>query len=68
MLEADWYDYPQYYDLLFRSETRLEADFLEAAAASTARFRCGRCSSRPADPGGGGRAGRIADTASAAST
>ena len=31
MQSADWYDYPQYYDLLFRSETRLEADFLEAA-------------------------------------
>lgn len=28
---ADWYGYPQYYDLAFRSETRLEADFIEAA-------------------------------------
>jgi hypothetical protein len=26
-----WYDYPQYYDLAFRSETRAEADFIEAA-------------------------------------
>lgn len=30
-IEADWYDYPQYYDLAFRSETRAEADFIEAA-------------------------------------
>lgn len=28
---ADWYDYPQYYDIAFRSETNLEADFIEAA-------------------------------------
>ena len=28
---ASWYDYPQYYDLAFRSETPLEADFIEAA-------------------------------------
>ena len=28
---SSWYDYPQYYDLAFRSETRLEADFIEAA-------------------------------------
>lgn len=28
---ASWYDYPKYYDLAFRSETRLEADFIEAA-------------------------------------
>ncbi len=30
-VEADWYDYPQYYDLAFRSETVPEADFVEAA-------------------------------------
>lgn len=30
-LEADWYDYPQYYDLAFRSETLPEANFIEAA-------------------------------------
>lgn len=28
---TNWYDWPQYYDLAFRSETRPEADFLEAA-------------------------------------
>jgi SAM-dependent methyltransferase len=26
-----WYDYPRYYDLAFRSETRSEVDFIEAA-------------------------------------
>jgi hypothetical protein len=36
--EADWYDYPQYYDLSFRSETRLEADFIEAACRKYAAF------------------------------
>ncbi len=29
--KPSWYDYPQYYDLAFRSETRREADFIEAA-------------------------------------
>ena len=31
VVEANWYDYPQYYDVSFRGETRAEADFLEAA-------------------------------------
>jgi SAM-dependent methyltransferase len=31
VVQASWYDYPQYYDIAFRSETRLEADFFEAA-------------------------------------
>ena len=31
ILQASWYDYPQYYDIAFRSETRMEADFFEAA-------------------------------------
>ena len=30
-VRAKWYDYPQYYDLAFRSETPMEADFLEGA-------------------------------------
>ena len=30
-LLENWYDYPQYYDIAFRSETRPEADFIEAA-------------------------------------
>jgi SAM-dependent methyltransferase len=29
--QADWYAFPQYYDLAFRSETPAEADFIEAA-------------------------------------
>lgn len=31
-MTPSWYDYPQYYDLLFRSETQRESDFLVAAA------------------------------------
>ena len=46
------YDYPQYWDLAFRSETRLEADFIEAAAAKYCRFPVRRL----LEPGcGGGR-------------
>jgi SAM-dependent methyltransferase len=30
-IEASWYDHPEYYDIAFHSETRGEADFLEAA-------------------------------------
>ncbi|MEN6558232.1 MAG: class I SAM-dependent methyltransferase [Thermoguttaceae bacterium] len=30
-LTADWYDYPRYYDIAFRDETRAEANFIEAA-------------------------------------
>lgn len=30
-LTDNWYAYPRYYDLAFRSDTRLEADFVEAA-------------------------------------
>ncbi len=37
-LEADWYDYPQYYDIAFGSETRLEADFIEAACRKYCPF------------------------------
>jgi len=32
LLLADWYDYPQYVDLLFRDQTHREAAFVEAAA------------------------------------
>lgn len=31
VVTANWYECPQYYDLAFRSETRPEADFIEAA-------------------------------------
>lgn len=36
--EASWYDYPQFYDIAFRGETRLEADFLEAACCKYCPF------------------------------
>ena len=38
VVEASWYDYPRYYDIAFRSETRLEADFFEAAFRKYCRF------------------------------
>jgi SAM-dependent methyltransferase len=31
VLQANWYDYPQYYDIAFQAYTRREADFIEAA-------------------------------------
>ncbi len=37
-IAASWYDYPQYYDIAFRGETRLEADFLEAAGRKYCPF------------------------------
>lgn len=30
-LQQDWYDFPRYYDIAFRSDTRREADFIAAA-------------------------------------
>jgi SAM-dependent methyltransferase len=42
VIEASWYDYPQFYDLAFRSETRMEADFVEAACRKYCRFRVRR--------------------------
>lgn len=49
---ADWYDYPQYYDLAFLEDTKPEADFLVAAFAKYAR----RPVKRVLEPGcGGGR-------------
>jgi SAM-dependent methyltransferase len=49
---SDCYDYPQYWDLAFRSETRLEADFIEAAARKYCDFPVRRL----LEPGcGGGR-------------
>ena len=40
--QADWYDFPQYYDLAFRSETPAEADFIEAACRKYCPFRAAR--------------------------
>jgi SAM-dependent methyltransferase len=36
--QVNWYDYPSYYDLAFRSETRREADFIEAACRKYCPF------------------------------
>ena len=50
--QVDCYDYPQYWDLAFRSETRLEADFIEVAARKYCEFPVRRL----LEPGcGGGR-------------
>jgi SAM-dependent methyltransferase len=38
VVQASWYDYPQYYDLAFRGETRPEADFIEAACRKYCPF------------------------------
>lgn len=38
ILRASWYDYPQYYDIAFASETRGEADFIEAACRKYCPF------------------------------
>jgi len=38
ILRASWYDWPRYYDLAWRSETRLEADFIQAAARKYCPF------------------------------
>src|SRR5687767_11485684 len=49
---ADWYDYPEYYDLAFLEETKPEADFLVAAFRKYAK----RPVKRVLEPGcGGGR-------------
>jgi SAM-dependent methyltransferase len=37
-VQADWYDHPRYYDIAFRSETRPEADFIEAACRKYCSF------------------------------
>ena len=42
IVQANWYEYPQYYDLAFRSETRTEADFIEAAGRKYATGRLRR--------------------------
>lgn len=37
-VEANWYDYPQYYDIAFADESRREADFIEAACRKYCGF------------------------------
>lgn len=52
MAFMDCYDYPQYWDLAFRTETKLEADFIEDACEKYCRFPAKRL----LEPGcGGGR-------------
>jgi SAM-dependent methyltransferase len=38
ILEANWYDYPQYYDIAFQAHTVGEADFIEAACRKYCPF------------------------------
>lgn len=42
ILQANWYDYPQYYDIGFQAYTDLEADFIEAACRKYCRFEAHR--------------------------
>jgi SAM-dependent methyltransferase len=46
IIEADWYDYPQYFDLAFRDETTREAKFIDAAC----RKHCDRPVRRLLEP------------------
>ena len=39
---ANWYDYPQYFDMLFRDETPVEAEFFEEAFARYAKRKVKR--------------------------
>jgi SAM-dependent methyltransferase len=38
----NWYDHPEFYDIAFRSETPLEAEFIEAACRKFCPFRARR--------------------------
>src|SRR6266446_7216723 len=42
ILEASWYDYPRYYDIVFQGYTRQEADFIEAACRKYCPFAAHR--------------------------
>src|SRR5438477_11789913 len=42
ILQANWYDYPHYYDIGFQAYTDLEADFIEAACRKYCRFEARR--------------------------
>lgn len=41
-IEGTWYDYPQYYDMVFQDETESEANFIEAACQKYADGPCRR--------------------------
>jgi hypothetical protein len=36
ILQANWFDYPQYYDIAFQAPTQREADFIGPHGASIA--------------------------------
>ncbi len=38
IIEANWYDFPQYYDMAFRDDTKPQANFVEAVARKFCRF------------------------------
>jgi SAM-dependent methyltransferase len=38
LLQANWFDYPQYYDIAFQAYTQYEADFIETACRRYCRF------------------------------
>jgi SAM-dependent methyltransferase len=42
ILVANWYDYPQYYDIAYQGDTRREADFIEAACRKYCPFEARR--------------------------
>jgi len=42
ILVANWFDYPQYYDIAFQAYTRQEADFIEAACRKYCPFAARR--------------------------
>lgn len=54
--EIDWYDTPLYYDIIFDADTRIEADFLEAACELYGPRRSPRGGRRVLEPAcGSGR-------------
>jgi SAM-dependent methyltransferase len=42
ILQANWFDYPQYYDIAFQAPTQREADFIEAACRKYCPFAAHR--------------------------
>src|SRR6266513_2930651 len=42
ILVANWFDYPQYYDIAFQAHTKREADFIEAVCRKYCRFAARR--------------------------
>jgi SAM-dependent methyltransferase len=48
---ANWYDYPQYYDILFQAYTQHEADFIEAACRKYCPFAARRLLEPACGPG-----------------